>query len=212
MRKNYRKDELLDLVGTLEVRANTLDRWRDDPTAVSSRERQAVWVILSEITMAKARHHYNRKQRRGKMVHGRQRDWFELTSAANLVDDQDRHIARVAALGAFMLQRRDKSVAWCVSAYKLRFAQFEAKAEIEAAGLGAPTSEQAQVCNDLIKIRKVYRSLRTSDVLALSKELRARWPKRFRSLESAVKVVLHFQQYLALSDPVELDSLPMEVV
>lgn len=209
-RRKYTNDELTPLISTLDKREKLLDRWRRNHK-LGTKQFQAVWLLLHQEVYSREVRHYKSAQTSGKK-RLRRREWFDLVDldnyreSATYLEGQDRHTERILELATFLRRRTDKSVPWCITAYKRRFAQFEAKLEIRRHGLGEPASEQSQVVNDLIKVQQIFRRFPRQSNNEYVIMLMIAFPNRFKRAHQAWDTVLQFATYRDAITPAQLDE------
>jgi len=148
---------------TLEDAEALVERWRIGATR-SREERDAVWVWASEFVHRFARQYYKRSQNTSRG------DWYQRHI---LSGEHDRHNARVVALLDLLADPKydEQTAVWVMAAYRRRFAQFEALAQLRESGVGMsewgkPLHEQTVPVITWVYISKLEREVdRTGDTL-----------------------------------------------
>lgn len=98
-------------LANLNERVGLLEGWAEsvaDNSPLPERDKQRVWLTLSDIVLNRAATYFNKSYR-------------------TAVGSSEIHLERIRLLQEFILEQYPaKSIRWCISAYRRRFAMFEA--------------------------------------------------------------------------------------
>lgn len=202
----HNNSELKPLIKTLKQREELLDGWRRGE-AQTPKQRQAAWLLLDQIVVNNTTRHYKHRNRRGKLVMYGKREWHDIqVDSVRVQDDQDTHYDRCLILAELLRKRLDKSVGWCITAYRIRFPQFECKRVLEKDGFGSYYSEQSNGVKDMMKMNHLFRRFPRQSVSDYAIMLRVAWPGRYKYETTARRAAESYMRYLKLKQTRSLDT------
>ena len=123
-------------------------------------ERQGVWLLLSDTCYCRAKKHYGMTQTSGHYTENRVRNWHEMPPPHSFYANRNyaTHTERMLLLVEFLKSRLDRSSAWCVVAWKRRFAQFEELMHLRQMGISIPIDKvQSKEVRAAVFFRRILR-------------------------------------------------------
>lgn len=175
---------------------------------LSNTERQAVWVLLSDLVYATSKRHYKRAQVFGEQIKGRARQWYELPgehSNTHVQQGYDTHTERILLLVEWLKKRTDKSVGWCLFSWKKRFAAFEELRHFRSLGIHIEVTDvQKRELQDAITISRLLRTIKKQEASISYKAVFETWKKqeeeagRVVTKRRALNFLKRWHHYVAL--------------
>jgi len=144
--------------------------------SITEYERQACWVLLSDLCYSRAKSHYKQTQATGTYTPNRCRNWFEMPNPKDFYGNRGytKHTDRMMLLLEFLDSRLDKSVGWCIVSWKRRFAQFEELLYLRGLGIHIPVERvQCKEVRGSILFGRLIRSSGVSFEPVYNRVLRA---------------------------------------
>lgn len=130
-------------------------------------DRQAVWLLLSDTCKSRAKRHYKQSQSTGHYTPNRSRNWYELPRPNDFYANRGftSHTNRMLILLEFLVANPAKSSAWCIVAWKRRFAQFEELMYMRSLGIHVPIERvQSKEIRHAVFFRRLIRNVRHTTI------------------------------------------------